>query len=207
MDDFAKIFLPIYFIVYNVMVFVLPSYIVYKRTGKNPYVFGKSNNLHDMMGKLSKVIIIILFAAVIINSFFPELNKWMIPIPYLENGIISFGGISLLMASFCWTIIAVNQMSNSWRIGLDRENKTELITTGLFKHSRNPVFFGMAISMIGIFMMLPNAVTLLSCLLYITFANIQIELEEEFLVTSFGEEYVNYKTKVKRWIGQRRIKQ
>jgi protein-S-isoprenylcysteine O-methyltransferase Ste14 len=51
--------------------------------------------------------------------------------------------------------IAQYQMSNSWRIGIDEKNKTELVTKGIF-YSRNPIFLGMIISILGIFLILPT---------------------------------------------------
>ena len=65
----------------------------------------------------------------------------------------------LIHLSLLWISVAQYQMSNSWRIGIDENNKTELITKGLFSYSRNPIFLGMIISVAGIFFILPNALT------------------------------------------------
>ena len=45
-------------------------------------------------------------------------------------------------------------MSNNWRIGIDEENNTELVTIGIFSISRNPIFFGMIISVFGLFLII-----------------------------------------------------
>jgi protein-S-isoprenylcysteine O-methyltransferase Ste14 len=91
-------------------------------------------------------------------------------------------------------------MKNSWRIGIDTDTKTELITNGLFSISRNPVFFGIVLSLSGLFLITPNALTLLLFILGYVLIQIQIRLEEEFLIKEHGQKYLEYKQKVRRLI-------
>ena len=91
-------------------------------------------------------------------------------------------------------------MRESWRIGIDEENKTELITSGFFAFSRNPIFLGIMIANVGLFLVLPNAFTLLIISLSTISINTQIRLEEEFLTQEHGEQYISYKSKVNRWL-------
>ncbi|MDP3353178.1 MAG: isoprenylcysteine carboxylmethyltransferase family protein [Flavobacteriaceae bacterium] len=109
-------------------------------------------------------------------------------------------GLGLLAIALVWTIIAQNHMRNSWRIGIDKETKTELITSGLFGLSRNPIFFGMIISLVGLFLTIPNALTGIFLILGYILIQIQIRLEEEFLSIEHGQNYTNYKQKVRRLI-------
>jgi protein-S-isoprenylcysteine O-methyltransferase Ste14 len=106
----------------------------------------------------------------------------------------------LLLIALLWTVIAQGHMKNSWRIGIDTETKTELVTTGLFGLSRNPIFFGMILSLVGLFLVTPNALTALFLILGYVLIQIQIRLEEEFLGKEHGQEYINYKQKVRRLI-------
>ena len=80
-------------------------------------------------------------------------------------------------------------MSNSWRIGIDEKNKTELVIKGVFSISRNPIFLGMIISILGLFMIVPTALSF--CLLITTYfiIQIQIRLEENFLEKQHKQEY------------------
>ena len=91
-------------------------------------------------------------------------------------------------------------MANSWRIGIDEKNKTELITSGLYTFSRNPIFLGVMIANLGLLLIIPNAFTLPIVSLSIASINTQIRLEESFLKTVHGQEYENYLKKVRRWI-------
>lgn len=106
----------------------------------------------------------------------------------------------MLFISLLWTVIAQGHMKNSWRIGIDKDTKTELVTTGLFSISRNPIFFGMILSLIGLLLTTPNALTALFLTLGYVLIQIQIRLEEEFLTKEHGQVYLNYKQKVRRLI-------
>ena len=91
-------------------------------------------------------------------------------------------------------------MANSWRIGIDEKNKTELVTNGLFSFSRNPIFLGVMIANVGLFLIIPNAFTMLIVALLIVSINTQIRLEEEFLKGSHGATYQDYFNRVRRWL-------
>ena len=67
------------------------------------------------------------------------------------------------MFALIWVLIAQAQMGTSWRIGIDTENETMLITHGIFRLSR--IFLGMRGNLLGMFFVLPNVLTLVLCLL------------------------------------------
>ncbi|MFY8191279.1 MAG: methyltransferase family protein [Bacteroidia bacterium] len=108
--------------------------------------------------------------------------------------------LRLVLPIYFIIYFAQKHMKNSWRIGIDNETKTELVTSGLFGLSRNPIFFGMILSLIGLFLSTPNAFTALFLILGYVLIQIQIRLEEEFLMKEHGEKYLRYKQKVRRLI-------
>jgi protein-S-isoprenylcysteine O-methyltransferase Ste14 len=91
-------------------------------------------------------------------------------------------------------------MRESWRIVIDEEVKTELVRRGVFRLSRNPIFLGMRIMLIGFFLALPNAVTLAMLLVGDALMQIQVRLEEEHLARMHGENYREYQRKTRRWL-------
>jgi protein-S-isoprenylcysteine O-methyltransferase Ste14 len=99
-----------------------------------------------------------------------------------------------------WVPLAQTQMQKSWRIGIDEEVKTELVYRGLFKVSRNPIFLGMCVMLLGLFLILPNAVTLLIWGAGNMLIQVQVRLEEEFLARTHGSSYLAYQKQVRRWI-------
>lgn len=195
-----KLFLPIYLLIYFAFAFVLPTYRVWKKTGINPVTFRGADTAHDYIGKLFKIVMLVLTLAVIIYTFAPNFYAYLLPIIWMENSTVQYVGIGLLLASLGWTILAQVQMGNSWRIGIDEEKETALVQAGLFRYSRNPIFLGMQITLLGFFLAMPNALTLLILVLGFALIQIQVRLEEEFLTKMHGAEYEEFSRCVRRWV-------
>jgi protein-S-isoprenylcysteine O-methyltransferase Ste14 len=197
---FYQIFLPAFSLVFILQVFVIRSVILWKKTGVNPFVFGKTENAHDYIGRVYKVMTVGTWIAIGSYSFLPDTYQYLMPMWYLESAIVQQVGVGLLLFAFIWIIVAQFQMSNSWRIGINYEETTKLIDHGLFGVSRNPIFLGVLISYVGTFLVIPNALTF--SLMAITFISIQVQvrMEEEYLQKSHGEEYNQYQKKVRRWV-------
>ena len=195
-----KYFLPIYLLAYFGAAFFWRTYKVWKKTGVNPLVFRGSDSAHDFIGRVFKALFAVIVAAVVIYAFVPWAYQYLMPIHFLERTWITLTGIVLLLISLAWTILAQAQMGNSWRIGIDTEHRTELVQSGVFRLSRNPIFLGMMVTLLGLFLVIPNVGTLITLLLGIILIGIQVRLEEEYLARTHGEEYLEYRRNVRRWI-------
>ena len=200
MTELLRIILPIYFIVYFGVAFVLKSLVVAKRIGKNPLVLPKDDSAYGLIGLYFKLTLIAMFVYVVTYALFPTWHDKFLPIAQLDRQTVKYVGLVILFISLVWTVIAQGHMKNSWRIGIDTDTKTELVTNGLFAISRNPIFFGMILSLVGLFLTTPNALTVLFLIVGYVLIQIQIRLEEEFLTKEHGQEYLNYKQKVRRLI-------
>jgi len=172
----------------------------WKRTGVNPLTFNKSDDAHGYNGKVFAFISLFEILVVFIGAFKDEWYQYLLPFWYLEHSYLQYIGWVLLLLSLVSVWIAQSQMANSWRIGIDEKNKTELVTNGLFSISRNPIFLGVMIANIGLFLIIPNAFTLLIVALSMVSINTQIRLEEAFLKTTHRDAYEQYFNKVRRWI-------
>ncbi|MBK8547755.1 MAG: DUF1295 domain-containing protein [Saprospiraceae bacterium] len=123
----------------------------------NPIIFGKDDNVY--IGFIIKMLIILFFFVVFTYSMSEKMYSYLVPISYLQTQTLTIIGLALIHIALVWISIAQFQMSNSWRIGIDEENKTKLVTEGIFSISRNPIFLGMIISVLGHFFIVPNALT------------------------------------------------
>lgn len=198
--NFYQIFLPIATLLYILLVFVLRSVIVWKQTGVNPFVFGSTDKAHDYIGRVYKLMVLLTWVSIGIFSFYPPWYQYLMPVEYLDFEYLRTAGLILLVVSFLWTSIAQYQMSKSWRIGIDYEEKTDLISHGLFRYSRNPIFLGVLVSYLGTFLIIPNILSF--SILLVTFVTIQtqVRLEEEYLEEVQGQDYIDYKSRVRRWL-------
>lgn len=101
-------------------------------------------------------------------------------------------------------ILAVVTMRDSWRAGVSETEHTELVTGGVYQISRNPAFLGFDLVYTGILLMFFNwfllAVSVFAGLMF----HLQIvNVEEDFLVRTFGEAYLDYRKKVNRYLGRK----
>lgn len=101
-------------------------------------------------------------------------------------------------------VTAVITMHNNWRVGVSKTDQTELVTSGIFSISRNPAFLGFDLVYLGILLMFFNwvlfAVSIFATLMF----HLQIvNVEEDFLLETFGEEYLNYRKVVCRYLGRK----
>lgn len=96
--------------------------------------------------------------------------------------------------------VAAFSMKSSWRVGIDKSTNTTLITNGIYKYSRNPAFLGFDFMFIGLFMLFPNILTLITILLSAFSIHLLILQEEKHLLEVFGREYDNYKKATGRYL-------
>lgn len=101
-------------------------------------------------------------------------------------------------------ICSVLTMRDSWRAGVSETDKTELITVGIYQISRNPAFLGFDLVYIGIVLMFFNWILFAISAFAILMFHLQIvNVEEDFLLSAFGNEYLSYQNTVNRYLGRK----
>ncbi|MDR0724633.1 MAG: isoprenylcysteine carboxylmethyltransferase family protein [Prevotellaceae bacterium] len=98
---------------------------------------------------------------------------------------------------FLWALISFGK---AWRIGIDKTHSNELVMTGIFSLSRNPIFLFIDIYFMGILLIYPNILFITLTLCTIIGIHFQIIREEKFLLNKFGEKYAEYKRKTRRYL-------
>lgn len=195
-----RFLLPVYLVIYLGVAFFGRSYLVWKRTGINPYALGQGDNAHDFIGRVFRLTAVASILVVFIYALSANGYQYLGPITWLQQPMLVIVGMGLLLFSLLWITTAQIQMGNAWRIGIDQSHQTELVQTGLFQLSRNPIFLGMRLNLLGLFLVLPNAVTLAVLILGDVLMQIQVRLEEEYLPQVHGERYRLYCRRTRRWI-------
>ena len=100
-------------------------------------------------------------------------------------------------------LAAVLCMKDSWRAGIPDKDKTKLVTGGIYKFSRNPAFVGFDFMYIGVLLMYFNALMAAFTVFAVVMLHLQILQEEKYMTATFGQEYLEYKNKVFRYLGRR----
>ena len=112
-------------------------------------------------------------------------------------------GIIIGMIAVLFFALATITMKNSWRVGIPEE-KTDLITNGIYCWSRNPAFVGFDLLYLSMCLIFFNIPLVLVSILAAVMLHLQILQEEEYMQRMFGEEYEQYKKQTLRYLGKRK---
>jgi protein-S-isoprenylcysteine O-methyltransferase Ste14 len=116
----------------------------------------------------------------------PEFLKWI--------GIfLFFEGVLFL----CFSLLHLGKFT---KLGLPKNDTIELQTKGIYRLSRNPLYFGLILVTIASVMIVPYPFNLLFTLTGIAIHHKIILNEEKFLTEKFGEAYLSYKKSTSRYL-------
>lgn len=138
-------------------------------------------------------------AVQLFSIVFPKM-LWSFPVfPLIQNS----GVVLAALGNACF-IGAIVVMGRNWRAGFSARQDTKLVTGGIYGFSRNPAFLGFDLLYIGCGLAFPNLLNIVFLILSVTLFHIQILGEEAFLADAFGQEYLNYKAKTRRYFGRKK---
>ena len=112
-------------------------------------------------------------------------------------------GYVLIAVGFLIGLLSLITMKDSWRVGIKHEQKTALITTGIYRISRNPYFFSYDILILGYLLVYPSPILLLLYLPLVATFHLMILAEEKYLIKVHGDDYRAYQQRVGRYLGWR----
>jgi protein-S-isoprenylcysteine O-methyltransferase Ste14 len=113
---------------------------------------------------------------------------------------LSLLGAAIALAGVVFFLLAVVAMRDNWRAGIDRMQKTELVTRGVYRISRNPAFVGFDLFYVGIAAMFPNPVLIALSLVALAGFHLQILQEERYAPEAFGADYTRYARRTRRYL-------
>ncbi|HVL01159.1 MAG TPA: isoprenylcysteine carboxylmethyltransferase family protein [Dongiaceae bacterium] len=193
-------FLPLYFAAFFGVAVVWRTYRVWRDTGVNAFRLREESGPERVTGRYFKLLPVGVVVLLAVYWLWPAVYRQLGVIELLETAVVQSIGMLLMLAALVWTVLAQTQMGQSWRIGIDHEHRTALVTAGVYRFSRNPIFVGMIGSMLGLFLVLPCAVTLLVLGLSVALIQVQVSLEETHLRDLHGNDYGDYCHQVPRWL-------
>lgn len=115
---------------------------------------------------------------------------------------LRIAGIVIGVVAVIFFAFATITMKNSWRVGIPEE-KTLLVTEGIYKWSRNPAFVGFDLLYLSMCLMFFNIPLLIVSVWAAVMLHLQILQEEEHMYNMFGTEYEEYKKHTMRYFGRK----
>jgi len=127
---------------------------------------------------------------------------WLLPLPFLPDGLPAalLGAMVFViaLALFAWAIITITRAGSS--VPTNRPTTT-IVDTGPFRFTRNPIYMGMFLGLIGLAIGFNNLWLLASLVPFVLVIRYGVVArEEDYLERKFGDVYGGYRSRVRRWL-------
>lgn len=140
----------------------------------------------------------ILFGGLIswgIASLFPQAAISIPILNYVGFGLGALGAVILIASVFKFS------QEKTTINPLDPDRASELVVSGLYRFTRNPMYLGLALILLGYTLYLQNLAALAGPMVFLfTMTYLQIKREEAALSKNFGQQYDDYRQQVRRWL-------
>jgi protein-S-isoprenylcysteine O-methyltransferase Ste14 len=183
---------------YLALAFGLRTLLQLRRTGATGFhgIGGRPGSAEWFAGVLFTVAIIVGVAAPVL-----ALAGAVEPLDTLDTRVAHIVGTILFAAGLGATLAAQLAMGTSWRIGVDPDERTDLVTSGPFSLVRNPIFSAMLPTSLGLVLMVPSWVAIAGFIALFVALELQVRVvEEPYLRHAQGRRYADYAARVGRFV-------
>ena len=185
------------FSIFGILGFGWRSWVQYRRTGSTGFRGISAGGLTERVAGIGFVVALI----VAVSAPILQETKVVEPLRMLSAVWVQTVGIVVATAGIAATVYAQLDMGDSWRIGVDVNETTTLVHTGVFGRIRNPIYTAMFTFGIGIVLVTPNLVAGAGLILLIATIELQVRrVEEPYLLRTHGDAYRAYTASVGRFI-------
>lgn len=183
-------------LLYLLIAFGLRAWLMRRRTGSTGYrgLSGRVRSARWWGG--------VLFAAALVAGLAaPALQVARITPAMIESRFLYVVGFAVGLLGGAATLAAQRAMGVTWRVGVDDEERTELVRSGLFALVRNPFFTALLTTTTGLFLLAPNVLGLAALVTLFVAVQVQVRaVEEPYLLAKHGDAYRDYARSVGRFL-------
>ena len=139
------------------------------------------------------IAITLLFLSWLADYLFPQFR--------VISGDYRYIGILILISGLSITFYSFFLFKKNKTPILPGQKPTFVVAEGPYKFTRNPMYLGVSIGLLGISIYFGNLLTFISPIIFFLAMNLfYIPREEKLMEQLFGKKYSDYKSKVRRWI-------
>jgi protein-S-isoprenylcysteine O-methyltransferase Ste14 len=172
------------------------GWLQHRRTGSTGF-----RGISGRVGSLEWVAGVGFVVALVVTVVGPTLQYCRIVRPLTAAQWIHITGLAAAAVGIALTVWAQLDMGDSWRVGVDVNETTELVQNRVFGYVRNPIYSAMLVFEFGIVLLATNFVTIAGSVLAITALELQVrQVEEPYLLAKHGPAYRRYTASVGRFI-------
>jgi protein-S-isoprenylcysteine O-methyltransferase Ste14 len=188
--------MPGYFAVLTIVLMlgmVLARVLLLKRHGIEAMNFGKIDRTDFLIPPFA----LFYFYLVIAAAFhLPSVSSQV----FFRSGGVAWAGVAVCLAGLLLLLGSLVSFGRSFRVGIDADRPGRLVTGGVFALSRNPIYTAFAFILIGQFLVFPNWILLIYTGAAFWLFHRQVLREEAFMKKHYGEEYLGYCERVRRYL-------
>jgi len=138
---------------------------------------------------------------VLIHILAAFLLNWLLPLHLISMKYFQWVGYSLCILGLGAAFSAISQFRKMNTTVNPHGSVSVIVVSGPYRFSRNPIYLGFVLVLIGLPLALNNYWgVVLSPLLVVFMTRLVIQHEETYLEGKFGDEYKRYKSRVRRWL-------
>jgi protein-S-isoprenylcysteine O-methyltransferase Ste14 len=186
------------YLLFAALAFGWRSWLHWRRTGSTGFhgLSGKPGSAEWLGGVLFVLAIVATPLAALLEA--AGLLAPLVRIP--EPDALAIGG-AVYVIGLAGTLWSQLSMGDSWRIGVRRDERTALVMRGPYRAVRNPIFTFMVAGLLGLAVLTPNVLALLSIVALIAAVEIQVKaVEEPHLERAHGDAYRSYRARTGRFV-------
>jgi len=170
------------------------------QTGINPEViYSDSRPSQKLFAILSRLMTFLVIILILLHIVGIENTPGFYKISSLDHSVGNIVGFAIGVLGLIICFFAQKAMGDSWRVGIDETNRTDLITTGIYKKIRNPTYSGLFLLCMGVLIIFPTMSFLTWNLIFFIMLEFQVRNEEEFLIKQHQDAYTEYCSNTKRY--------
>ncbi|MFC9971012.1 methyltransferase family protein [Spirillospora sp. NPDC127200] len=185
------------YIVWAALAFGVRTFVQWRRTGDTGF---RGSGL--ARGTVQWWARVLFTGALVIGAAGPVAALVGLPaVAVLAHAAVQASGLVLAVAGVAATLAAQTSMGSSWRVGVQEDERTDLVTGGAFALARNPVFTAMIVTAAGLAAMVPNVISLVGLAVTVVVIQMQVRaVEEPYLLRVHGAAYAAYAARVGRFL-------
>ena len=172
-----------------------------RRSGIDPEVLQAARTpVQQYFAHLTILLTSLVVGIIGLHAFAPPTWPPLVRIPGLNSLSYDVAGGLLGLTGLATCAVAQATMGGSWRVGLDTEHPTALVTSGIYKLVRNPTSLGLHLVNLGLWLVWPTTLVSSYLVLFFVVMDIQVRAEEEHLLLTHGDAYRGYMGRTYRYL-------
>ena len=173
----------------------------YRRFGHTGVVLFRSGDWATNLRGLGLILLFaFMLAQTVAYAFDTDALHGIALLPPATTGARLALGAALLFGGVVLMVTAQLDMGVSWRVGIDEKTRPGLVTHGVYRLSRNPIYVAILMAIAGFLVLLPTWPTLLALIGTWVGIRRQVIVEEAYLQRSYGSDFARYAAAVGRFV-------